>query len=537
MPSTVNYFWINADPKIWKMTDISVGETQYYSQINERNTPAKKQECFKNAKLGDKVIGYQSGNTGKIVALFDISQELENGKIGITKTETLDKPIAYSDLKTRGFTKSINGTLIDLSEEEYNLLINIIREENPEKNSKNENSNNLLKDKYEEYSKLLKESKNIILRGAPGTGKTHLAKEIAAIITSNGKTDKYDEANEQIEFVQFHPSYDYTDFVEGLRPSYNKDGSIGFKLVDGVFKSFVDKARLYSKKKTSKAILESFLEGVELEKSKFKLKRKGDFVIQSYNGKQIILKRSNSKTPIIKIDVNELCNLIESNIDFKKVDDITKYFGKPNQDRDYSYEFALYHEIKKQGLLDKTENPKFFVFIIDEINRGEISKIFGELFYSIDPDYRGKGVVKTKYSNMHLNPADMFYIPENVYVIGTMNDIDRSVDSFDFAMRRRFRFIEIEPEKTQAAILDSLDNQKRVDAKNRMDALNKAIRECQDLNENYQIGAAYFRKLEYLSPDELWEDYLCPLLQDYVRGLSDEKEQLYKFEVAFGYNT
>lgn len=84
------------------------------------------------------------------------------------------------------------------------------------------------------------------------------------------------------------------------------------------------------------------------------------------------------------------------------------------------------------------------MFIIDEINRGEISKIFGELFFSIDPGYRGhKEGVYTQYANLHENPEEKFYIPNNVYIIGTMNDIDRSVDTFDFAMRRRFTFLEI----------------------------------------------------------------------------------------------
>ena len=87
---------------------------------------------------------------------------------------------------------------------------------------------------------------------------------------------------------------------------------------------------------------------------------------------------------------------------------------------------------------------KKYIFIIDEINRGEISKIFGELFFAIDPGYRGRaGEISTQYANLHADPDEKFYIPENVYIIGTMNDIDRSVDSFDFAMRRRFRFVEL----------------------------------------------------------------------------------------------
>ena len=97
------------------------------------------------------------------------------------------------------------------------------------------------------YSKMLLESKNIIFRGAPGTGKSYLSKQIAADIISNGFTDRYsdltDEQKRQMEFVQFHPSYDYSDFVEGIRPKMNEDGSMGFELQEGIFKRFVDKAR------------------------------------------------------------------------------------------------------------------------------------------------------------------------------------------------------------------------------------------------------------------------------------------------------
>ena len=177
---------------------------------------------------------------------------------------------------------------------------------------------------------------------------------------------------------------------------------------------------------------------------------------------------------------------------------------------------------------------KPFIFIIDEINRGEISKIFGELFFSIDPGYRGRaGEVSTQYANMHDNPDEKFYIPENVYIIGTMNDIDRSVDSFDFAMRRRFRFIEIKSEE-RLEMLDALGEDKD-EAIRRMTALNNEISNVEELNDNYHIGASYFLKLKYLTFDQLWTDYLQPLLQEYVRGMYDEDGIMKKFEEAYGY--
>ena len=154
------------------------------------------------------------------------------------------------------------------------------------------------------YSTMLVESKNIIFRGAPGTGKTYLAKEIAADIISNGYFDDYtmltDEQKQQVEFVQFHPSYDYSDFVEGLRPKTNEDGSMGFELQDGVFKKFVDKARknYENSKKSTEVIanelsvqeaMKEFFDDVDTGNNTFKTKTGTEFTITDVDDEHIYL--------------------------------------------------------------------------------------------------------------------------------------------------------------------------------------------------------------------------------------------------------
>lgn len=155
------------------------------------------------------------------------------------------------------------------------------------------------------------------------------------------------------------------------------------------------------------------------------------------------------------------------------------------------------------------------------------------MFFSIDPGYRGNQHygIRTQYANLHQDPREKFYIPDNVYIIGTMNDIDRSVDSFDFAMRRRFRFIEIQANENRT-MLDELGNKKE-EAIKRMDALNREIVDVDQLDENYEIGAAYFLKLQSIDFDQLWQDYLEPLLREYIRGLYDETEIMQKFNQAY----
>lgn len=299
----------------------------------------------------------------------------------------------------------------------------------------------------DELQELITSNKNLILTGAPGTGKTYLAKQLACKLVG-AQSAKDEQYQNHVKFVQFHPSYDYTDFVEGLRP-YNQGGQLGFERKDGSFK--------------------------------------------------------------------ELC---------------------------------------KAALAAPAEN---FVMIIDEINRGQVSKIVGELFFALDPDYRGpEGLVETQYQNM-VPDGDQFkkgfYVPENVYIIGTMNDIDHSLEPLDFAFRRRFAWREITASERFDGMFSGAEPFAAApdlvaQVKPFFTRLNDKIGSDLGFGTAYQVGPAYFLKLKNFIKDipdlndandeqvkacmeKLWAIHLKPLLQEYLKVNSDTDLTLEDLEQAY----
>lgn len=396
--------------------------------------------------------------------------------------------------------------------------------------------------KHKEYIDLLAEAHNLVLTGAPGTGKTYMAQAIA------------EEMGAVTKFVQFHPSYDYTDFVEGLRPIERSDGQMGFERKDGVFKEFCREAikNLIDSEKRIESLtkeiswqekLDRFVEDSIEEGTKLKTVNGSEFEISEMKGHTIVIhNEQNEKTTQVAVNADEILELLTNDVPLNIVRDIRNYFNRKFGTQADSYAFVItkaIRDIKQQMPVVEANkiDRKPFVFIIDEINRGEASKIFGELFYAIDPGYRGKKdyLVQTQYQNLVPETdifAKGFYVPENVYILATMNDIDRSVESMDFAMRRRFTWKEVTPTDTEA-MLDTMSCAN--EAKATMNRLNNVIAETEGLGAAYMIGPSYFLKLGENGGDflKLWKMNIEPLLKEYLRGFRKADEILDRFSKAF----
>jgi len=375
------YWWLNANPKIWSFADIAVGESQSYTLHNNNGNKRRIFQNFLDAKAGDSLIGYESNPVKQIVSIGKVSAEQDGERICFEKVEGLAFPIDYQtlkecpELKEMEYFRSPQGSLFKLTKEEFDFIMDIIREENPavieertEVYTKEKFLNEvyMTENNYDMLVSVLLNKKNIILQGPPGVGKTFVARRLAYSIMK-------EKDENRVEFIQFHQNYSYEDFVMGYKPVDE-----GFDLKYGIFYRFCKKAE-----------------------------------------------------------------------------------NQPDKD---------------------------FYFIIDEINRGNLSKIFGELLMLIERDYRGTKATLA-YNGLS------FSVPKNLYIIGMMNTADRSLAMIDYALRRRFSFFELAPGLDSdgfTAFQNTLNDETFNELMSRIKELNKEITLDKSLGKGFCIGHSYF---------------------------------------------
>jgi MoxR-like ATPase len=419
---TPRYWWLNANPKIWDFEETAVGAKQTYTSHNQKGNRRQKYRCFQEVQPGDLVIGYVTSPQREVVAVCKITKGLHQTvdgreEIEFEKIEQLATPIPYETL--RGNPDLANceplvnnqGSLFKLTELEFEIIRSLIDDTNVAVTVRIERYDKrkamaglfLAESQFDEMLTALTEKKNVVLQGAPGVGKTFVARRLAyALIGSNDPR--------RIEMIQFHQSYSYEDFIQGFRPT--PQGHFGLK-------------------------------------------------------------------------------------------------------------YGIFHQFCRRAQRDEGEPH---VFIIDEINRGNLSKIFGELMMLIEPDKRGsEHAIPLAYAQ---DADERFYIPENVHLIGMMNTADRSLAMVDYALRRRFRFITLRPEFASPAFETFLigtgakpELVKRIVS--RMNALNDVIAaDTRNLGPGYQIGHSYFCPRNGIKPVDEWyrrviESEIVPLIQEY----------------------
>jgi len=332
---------------------------------------------------------------------------------------------------------------------------------------------------------------NTILYGPPGTGKTYNTVLRAAEIIENRKIDSYDEALEifkanlhgQIEFITFHQNYSYEDFIQGLRPDTENDKELTFERKDGVFKEIADRALKNIKaseqppvaKKTFEETFNEFVNPLvegEVEEIEVKMKKVSYFITAITNKSLEFRKTSGGTEHTLSIST------------LKKMYDAESVLGIQGLSSYYS---PLLEELLKIGKDSSGKKEiiqrKNYVIIIDEINRANISRIFGELITLIEPDKRSHGKIPMEAK---LPSGDTFIVPSNLYIIGTMNTADKSIALLDIALRRRFEFEPMYPKYSE----DGLNvNDEAV-----LKTINESI--ISDKGHDFQIGHSYFMDSE-----------------------------------------
>ncbi|EKL7530305.1 AAA family ATPase [Campylobacter coli] len=421
----------------------------------------------------------------------------ENGEIIVCIGESEDKTINYlAKNKVDDYNTQFNKKTYDYKNlnNDIDLIIDKIIEnmqwfaklplnEIQDRNDLSKSNNKEIRNDGSEMSNK-KENKNLslnqILYGPPGTGKTyHTIDKALEILGENlesrdrdEKKAKFDEyvKDGQIVFTTFHQSYGYEEFVEGIKPMMNNEANsqeIQYEIKDGIFKDICNRAlenyensnlnteELREKIKLREKV-EKFLNRLLETNEPISKTKGGNFFINSFNNNTIEIYSEDVERfdGIFKLSLSTFITLLKSNIEFNSaVEMFKKVFDRDYADRTHTYYFNLvnkFKEYEKQAVL-KTEDNKIssnslnsYIIIIDEINRGNVSKIFGELITLIEPSKRIGESEELKVTLPY--SGEKFGVPKNVYIIGTMNTADRSITSLDAALRRRFEFVEMMPD-------------------------------------------------------------------------------------------
>ena len=381
---------------------------------------------------------------------------------------------------------------------------------------------------------ILRQKKQIILQGAPGTGKTYKTASIAVGICNPAFTDfanhqkvmeEYERLlNEgQIAFCTFHQSMDYEDFVEGLKPEV-KGNAVEYNVQNGIFKTICEKAQTKEDADITNCI-DKYLQtikGYENKKTIPTLSGKSELFVWWTEGNDTISTRS----VLSKSEKGDQYSPSPLNIEKVKMQALGE--GVENNWRHYAQAFI--NAVKKEYNLENQVSDKPYVLIIDEINRGNVSKIFGELITLLEADKRSGGgshhiSLKLPYSK------EDFSVPSNLYIIGTMNTTDRSTGTIDYAVRRRFAFVTLE---SRADVIENWCNSLSIasDVKKTALALFAQINGS-SINDNssfiakhkasdfelddLKVGHSYFMAKDMASLKLKMRYEVVPLIKEYIR--------------------
>jgi hypothetical protein len=357
---------------------------------------------------------------------------------------------------------------------------------------------------------------NTILYGPPGTGKTYNTILRAAQIIENRIIDSYDEAlevfkdnlHDKIEFITFHQNYSYEDFIQGLRPDTENDNQLTFERKDGVFKEIADKALKNLKesekpqlsKRPFEEVFNEFINPLvegEIEEIEVKMKKVSYFITAISNKSIDFRKASGGTAHTLSIGTLKKMYLAESVL---KIQGLASYYT------------PLLTELLKLGKDSSGKKEQIkrqdYVIIIDEINRANISRVFGELITLIEPDKRSHGAIPLE---ARLPSGDPFIVPSNLFIIGTMNTADKSIALLDIALRRRFEFESMYPKY-------EIEGQEIFDVEI-LEKINKQI--IKSKGHDFQIGHAYFMG-DNKDLVQRMNKKVIPLLLEYY--MNDEKE-------------